>query len=142
MKKSLFCTLLSLFLLTWCWNNTTIEEKTIDTEVDTWNEIIQEVDDNQTLEDAIINYIADNYSCDDWFKLFVNSGIKAFSKIEYIVISSGFLSKIYGLSCLSIISILGVAKTYTAIVIIIPVIELRLKKILWFILILLAVIKV
>ena len=69
MKKSIFIIIsLSLFLLVWCWNNTTIEEKTIDT----WNNIEQEVDNNQTLEDAIFKYIEDNYSCDDWSKLFVN----------------------------------------------------------------------
>ena len=69
MKKSIFVIIsLSLFLLVWCWNNTTIEEKTIDT----WNDIEQEVNNNQTLEDAIFKYIEDNYSCDDWSKLFVN----------------------------------------------------------------------
>ena len=69
MKKSIFIIIsLSLFLLVWCWNNTTIEEKTIDT----WNNIEQEVNNNQTLEDAIFKYIEDNYSCDDWSKLFVN----------------------------------------------------------------------
>lgn len=73
MKKSLFSiSLLGFFLITWCWNNTTIKEKTINTEVDTWNEIIQEINNNQTLKDAIINYIVDNYSCDDKSKMFVN----------------------------------------------------------------------
>ena len=72
MKKYFFAICwLGVFLLVWCWNNTVIEEET-NAEVDTWNEILQEVNDNQTLEDAIINYIADNYSCNDWSKLFVN----------------------------------------------------------------------
>ena len=69
MKKWIFnISVLSLFLLAWCWNNTIIEEKTTNTENETWAEIGQYV----TLEDAIINYIEDNYSCDDWSKLFVN----------------------------------------------------------------------
>lgn len=60
--------LLSVFLLAWCWNNTIIEQETINTENEIWAEIGQYV----TLEDAIINYIENNYSCDDWSKLFVN----------------------------------------------------------------------
>ena len=60
--------LLSVFLLAWCWNNTVIEQETINTENEIWAEIGQYV----TLEDAIINYIENNYSCDDWSKLFVN----------------------------------------------------------------------
>ena len=60
--------LLSVFLLAWCWNNTVIEQETINTENEIWAEIGQYV----TLEDVIINYIENNYSCDDWSKLFVN----------------------------------------------------------------------
>ena len=60
--------LLSVFLLAWCWNNTIIEQETINTENEIWAEIGQYV----TLEDVIINYIENNYSCDDWSKLFVN----------------------------------------------------------------------
>lgn len=72
MKKCLFSTcLLGLFLLTWCWNNAVIEEEP-NAGVDTWNETTQEVDNNQTLEDTIIDYIATNYDCNDWSKLFVN----------------------------------------------------------------------
>lgn len=61
----LFC---SLIFIHWCWNNKTIELETINIENETWVEIGQSV----TLEDAIFNYIEDNYSCDDWSKLFVN----------------------------------------------------------------------
>lgn len=69
MKKWLFSIcLLSVFLLTWCGNNPTIEQETINIENETWVEIGQSV----TLEDAIFNYIEENYSCDDWSKLFVN----------------------------------------------------------------------
>ena len=69
MKKLLLSIfLLSVFLLTWCWNNAIIEQETINIENETWGEIGQYV----TLEDAIINYIEDNYSCGDWSKLFVN----------------------------------------------------------------------
>ena len=69
MKKWLFSIcLLSVFLLAWCWNNPTIEQETINIENETWVEIGQSV----TLEDAIFNYIEENYSCDDWSKLFVN----------------------------------------------------------------------
>ena len=69
MKKRLFSIcLLSIFLLAGCWNNPTIEQKISNTEKETWVEIGQSV----TLEDAIFNYIEDNYSCDDWSKLFVN----------------------------------------------------------------------
>ena len=67
MKKWLFSIcLLSVFLLTGCGNNPIIEHINIESE--TWVEIGQSV----TLEDAIFNYIEDNYSCDDWSKLFVN----------------------------------------------------------------------
>ena len=73
MKKWLLSIfLLSAFLLTWCWNNIIIEEKTVNTEVDTWNKITQEINNNQTLEDTIIDYITNNYDCNDWSKLFVN----------------------------------------------------------------------
>ena len=58
-------------MLTWCWNNTIIEEN-FKTEVNTWNEIIQEINNNLTLEDTIIDYIVDKYDCNDWSKLFVN----------------------------------------------------------------------
>lgn len=69
MKKWLLSIfLLSVFLLTWCWNNAIIEQETTNTKNETWSEMGQYV----TLEDAIINYIEDNYSCDDWSKLFVN----------------------------------------------------------------------
>ena len=69
MKKRLFSIcLLSIFLLAGCWNNPTIEQKISNAENKTWVEIGQSV----TLEDAIFNYIEDNYSCDDWSKLFVN----------------------------------------------------------------------
>ena len=69
MKKRLFSIcLLSIFLLAGCWNNPTIEQKISNAENETWVEIGQSV----TLEDAIFNYIEDNYSCDDWSKLFVN----------------------------------------------------------------------
>ena len=72
MKKCLFDVgLLCLFLLTGCWNNATIWEKTMDIEVNTWDEIVQELN-NLTLEDTIINYIATNYPCDDKSKMFVN----------------------------------------------------------------------
>ena len=69
MKKRLFSIcLLSIFLLAGCWNNPTIEQKISNAENETWVEIGQSV----TLEDAIFNYIEDNYSCNDWSKLFVN----------------------------------------------------------------------
>ena len=69
MKKWLLSIfLLSVFLLSWCWNNQAIEQETTNTENETWTEIGQYA----TLEDAIINYIEDNYSCNDWSKLFVN----------------------------------------------------------------------
>ena len=72
MKKWLWgIFLLSVFLLAWCWNNV-IVEKEPNIEVDTWNETIQKVSNNLTLEDTIIDYIADKYACDDWSKLFVN----------------------------------------------------------------------
>ena len=72
MKKWLFnICLLNFFLLAGCGNNILIEEDS-KTEVNTWSEITQEINNNLTLEDAIINYIEDNYSCDDWSKLFVN----------------------------------------------------------------------
>ena len=60
--------LLSVFLLTWCWNNVIEEEP----KVNTWNEKTQEINDNLTPEDTIINYIANKYDCNDWSKLFVN----------------------------------------------------------------------
>lgn len=70
MKKWLFgICLLSAFLLVWCWNNATIEKTMVDTENETSVET-QEV--GYTLEDTIFKYIEDNYSCDDWSKLFVN----------------------------------------------------------------------
>lgn len=69
MKKWLFSIcLLSVFLLAGCGNNPIIEEETINIENETWAEIGQYV----TLEDAIINYIEDNYSCDGQSKMFVN----------------------------------------------------------------------
>ena len=69
MKKWLFSIcLLSAFLLVGCGNNQTVEQEISNTKNETWVEIGQYV----TLEDAIINYIEDNYSCDDWSKLFVN----------------------------------------------------------------------
>ena len=69
MKKWLFSIcLISVFLLAWCGNNPTIEQETINIENETWVEIGQSV----TLEDAIFNYIEDNYSCDDQSKMFVN----------------------------------------------------------------------
>lgn len=68
MKKWLFSVCaLSILLLAGCWNNATIEET-----INAWNGIEQEVNNNQTLEDAIINYISTNYDCKDWSKLFVN----------------------------------------------------------------------
>jgi len=68
MKKWLWgIFLLSMFLLAWCWNNTIIEQETINTKNKTWSEI-----GYVTLEDAIINYIEDSYSCGDWSKLFIN----------------------------------------------------------------------
>ena len=63
--------LLSVFLLAWCWNNV-IVEKEPNVEIDTWNKIAQETNNNLTLEDTIIDYIANKYDCDDWSKLFVN----------------------------------------------------------------------
>lgn len=72
MKKWLFSIcLLNFFLLAGCGNNILIEEDS-KTEVNTWSEITQEINNNLTLEDAIINYIEDNYSCDDQSKMFVN----------------------------------------------------------------------
>ena len=69
MKKWLFnICLLSVFLLAWCGNNSTIEQETINIENETWVEIGQSF----TLEEAIFNYIEDNYSCDDQSKMFVN----------------------------------------------------------------------
>ena len=69
MKRWLFSIcLLGVFLLVWCGNNQTIEQETINIKNETWVEIGQSV----TLEDAIFNYIEDNYSCDDWSKLFIN----------------------------------------------------------------------
>ena len=67
-KRLLSFLLLSIFLLAWCWNNLAVEQKTTNIENETWIEIGQYV----TLEDAIIKYIEDNYSCGDWSKLFVN----------------------------------------------------------------------
>ena len=69
--KKVFLMLESLVLclfLVWCWKNTVIEQKTTNIENEIWAEMGQYV----TLEDAIINYIEDNYSCGDWSKLFVN----------------------------------------------------------------------
>lgn len=67
MKKLIFNTLLlSIFLLTWCQNNTTIEKETTDTENNIW------IENNSTLEDTILDYIASKYDCNDWSKLFVN----------------------------------------------------------------------
>ena len=63
--------LLSVFLLVWCWNNILLEKES-NVEVGTWNEIAQEVNNSQTLEDTIIDYIANKYDCNDWSKLFVN----------------------------------------------------------------------
>ena len=60
--------LLSIFLLAWCGNNSTTELEITNTENETWVKIGQSF----TLEDAIFNYIEDNYSCNDWSKLFVN----------------------------------------------------------------------
>ena len=69
MKKFLWIFLFCAFIfIYWCWNNPSIELETTNTKNETWTEIGQYV----TLEDAIINYIEDNYSCDDWSKLFVN----------------------------------------------------------------------
>jgi len=69
MKKILSSVcLLSVFLLTGCWNNPIIEQEISNAENETWVEIGQSF----TLEDAIINYIENNYSCNDWSKLFVN----------------------------------------------------------------------
>ena len=69
MKKWLFSIcLLSVFLLAWCGNNPTIQQETTNTENETWIEVGKYV----TIKDAIINYIEDNYSCNDWSKLFVN----------------------------------------------------------------------
>ena len=58
------------FLLVWCWNNASIDQTIVETEKEASVETTQEV--SNTLEDAIINYITDNYSCNDWSKLFVN----------------------------------------------------------------------
>jgi len=72
MKKSLFSILLlNFFLLAGCGNNTLIGDDS-KTEVNTWSEIAQEINNNLTLEDTIINYIENNYSCDDQSKMFVN----------------------------------------------------------------------
>ena len=69
MKKWLFSIcLLTVFLLTWCWNNPITQLETTNTESETWAKIGQSF----TLEDAIFNYIEDNYSCDDQSKMFVN----------------------------------------------------------------------
>ena len=69
MKKRLFSIcLLSIFLLAGCWNNPIIEQEISNAENETWVEIGQSF----TLEDAIINYIENNYSCNDWSKFFVN----------------------------------------------------------------------
>ena len=71
MKKWLFSVyLLMAFLLVWCWNNASIDQTIVETEKEASVETTQEV--SNTLEDAIINYITDNYSCNDWSKLFVN----------------------------------------------------------------------
>ena len=64
--------LLSIFLLTWCWNNTIVEEETINIQDNIWVEIAETGDNNSSLEDTIIYYIADKYDCNDWSKLFVN----------------------------------------------------------------------
>ena len=72
MKKLLLSIfLLNVFLLVWCWNNV-IVEKEPNIEADTWSEITQEINNNLTLEDTILNYIATKYDCNDWSKLFVN----------------------------------------------------------------------
>ena len=73
MKKLRAIFTISFLLLSGC----TLKDKciTADCLPDDWeqentkNEIQNE---NNTLEDTIINYIEDNYSCDDWSKLFVN----------------------------------------------------------------------
>lgn len=64
--------LLSIFLLTWCQNNTSLEQETINTKYNIWVEITEDSDNNSTLEDTIIDYIANKYDCNDWSKLFVN----------------------------------------------------------------------
>lgn len=72
MKKWLLSIfLLSMFLLAWCWNYVIIEEDS-EAEVNTWNGITQGINNNLTLEDTIIDYIANKYDCNDWSKLFVN----------------------------------------------------------------------
>ena len=64
--------LLSTFLLTWCWNNTTLEQENINSENNIWIETTNESINSLTLEDTIIDYIANKYDCNDWSKLFVN----------------------------------------------------------------------
>ena len=79
MKKLLPIFAISSLLLCWCtttndWCKTwdcqsnNQGQEIINTENETWVEIGQSI----TLEDAIFNYIADNNSCGDWSKLFVN----------------------------------------------------------------------
>ena len=79
MKKLLPIFAISFLLLSWCtitndwcktWNCQTNnqEQETINT----GNETRVEIGQSFTLEDAIFNYIADNNSCSDWSKLFVN----------------------------------------------------------------------
>ena len=73
MKKWLFnISVLSIFLLAWCWNNVLLEEEITNTENINWIEITEEINSKSTLEDTIIDYIANKYDCNDWSKLFVN----------------------------------------------------------------------
>ena len=72
MKKYLFIIcLFCVFLLIWCWNDT-ILEKEPKAEINSWSETTQKINNNPTLEDTIIDYIANKYDCNDWSKLFVN----------------------------------------------------------------------
>ena len=78
MKKSFSLWVLSLLVLwlTWCWNNASIEEEVITSENNTWTEIIEEIEENNnTPENTIINFIAEEHSCDDNSKLFSNIAI-------------------------------------------------------------------
>ena len=62
------CTTINDWCKTWDCQPNNQGQETINTENETWVEMGQSF----TLEDAIFNYIADNNSCSDWSKLFVN----------------------------------------------------------------------
>lgn len=75
MKKYLFIvSLFGVFLLAWCWNQA-VDEKSVNTDVDTWVETAEQSNEDfgdTTPEGTIISYIIANNSCDDQSKTFAN----------------------------------------------------------------------